>query len=77
MMTDAGMVSLTSVKRVLYRHGLKGHSVRRKRFLEKIQKSQMQFPDANMNKELNLWRHFMWSDENGTNTQKGDTHLKP
>ena len=65
MLAEAGKsVSLSTVKRVLYRHGLKGHSARKKPLLQKKKKkARLQFANAHRDKDLNFWRHFLWSDE--------------
>ncbi|KAI4873356.1 hypothetical protein NFI96_015959, partial [Prochilodus magdalenae] len=65
MMAEAGKsVSLSTVKRVLYRHGLKGHSARKKPLLQtKHKKARLMFANAHREKDLNFWRHVLWSDE--------------
>lgn len=65
MLAEAGKsVSLSTVKRVLYRHGLKGHSPRKKPLLQKKhKKARLQFANAHRDKDLNFWRHVLWSDE--------------
>ena len=65
MLAEAGKsVSLSTVKRVLYRHGLKGHSARKKPLLQKKhKKAKLQFANAHRDKDLNFWRHVLWSDE--------------
>ncbi|KAI4882745.1 hypothetical protein NFI96_026283 [Prochilodus magdalenae] len=65
MMAEAGKsVSLSTVKRVLYRHGLKGHSARKKPLLQtKHKKDRLMFANAHREKDLNFWRHVLWSDE--------------
>ncbi|KAL2099419.1 hypothetical protein ACEWY4_005899 [Coilia grayii] len=65
MMAEAGKsVSLSTVKRVLYRHGLKGHSARRKPLLQmKHKKARLEFANAHRGKDVNFWRRVLWSDE--------------
>lgn len=65
MMAEAGKsVSLSTVKRVLHQHGLKGHSARRKPFLQqKHKQARLQFANEHRGKDLNFWRHVLWSDE--------------
>ncbi|KAI4895016.1 hypothetical protein NFI96_005879 [Prochilodus magdalenae] len=65
MMAEAGKsVSLSTVKQVLYRHGLKGHSARKKPLLQtKHKKARLMFANAHREKDLNFWRHVLWSDE--------------
>ncbi|CDQ99003.1 unnamed protein product, partial [Oncorhynchus mykiss] len=61
MLEETGTkVSISTVKRVLYRHNLKGRSARRKRLL---QKSQTTFATANGDKDCTFWRNVYWSDE--------------
>uniref|UniRef100_A0AAR2L3C6 Transposase Tc1-like domain-containing protein n=1 Tax=Pygocentrus nattereri TaxID=42514 RepID=A0AAR2L3C6_PYGNA len=59
MLAEAGKsVSLSTVKRVLYRHGLKGHSTRKKPLLQKKhKKARLMFANAHRDKDLNFWRH--------------------
>lgn len=52
------------VKRVLYRHGLKGHSARKKPLLQKQhKKARLQFANTHRDKDPNFWRHVLCSDE--------------
>ena len=54
MLAEAGKsVSLSTVKRVLYRHGLKGHSARKKPLLQKRhKKARLQFANAHRDKDI-------------------------
>ena len=65
MLAEAGQsLSLSTVKRVLYGHGLKGHSARKKPLPQKKhKKAWLQFANAHRDKVLNLWKHILWSDE--------------
>ncbi|KAI4889187.1 hypothetical protein NFI96_032652 [Prochilodus magdalenae] len=76
MMAEAGKsVSLSTVKRVLYRHGLKGHSARKKPLLQtKHKKARLMFANAHREKDLNFWRHVLWSDETNDHRGTGALH---
>ena len=65
MMAEAGKkVSLSTVKQVLHRHGLKGYSARRKPLLlKKHKKARLQLAKIHQDKDLNFWRHVLWSEE--------------
>ena len=57
-------VSSSTVKPVLYQHGLKGHLVRKKSLLQKQHiKARLQFTNEHRDKDLIFWRHVLWSDE--------------
>lgn len=57
-------VSLSTLKRILYWHGLKGHAPRRKLLLQmKHKKARLHSANAHREKYLNFWRHVLWSDE--------------
>ena len=65
MLAEAGKsVSLSKVKRVLYRHGLKDHSAKKRPLLQKKhKKARLQFANAHRDKDLNFGRHVLWSDQ--------------
>ena len=65
MMAEAGkIVSISTVKRVLYQHGLKGPAARKKPLLQKKhKKARLMFANAHRNKDLNFWRHVPWPNE--------------
>lgn len=57
-------VSVSTVKRVLHRHGLRGCRARRKPLLQKQHlKAQLKFAADHMNKDKTFWRKVLWSDE--------------
>ena len=57
-------VSISTVKRVLYRHNLKGCSARKKPLLQnRHKKARLQFATAHGDKDLTFWRNVLWSDE--------------
>uniref|UniRef100_A0A8C9YTA2 Transposase Tc1-like domain-containing protein n=1 Tax=Sander lucioperca TaxID=283035 RepID=A0A8C9YTA2_SANLU len=61
MLAETGKtVSLSTVKRVLYHHELKGYSGRRKTLLQNHRKkARLQFATAHGDKNLDFWRHFL------------------
>ena len=64
MLEETGTkVSIATVKRVLYRHNLKGPSVRKKPLLQNCQKNtRLWFATAHGDKEHTFWRNVLWSD---------------
>ena len=57
-------VSMSTVKRVLYRHNLKGCSARNKPLLQTHhKKARLQFANTHGDKDRTFWRNFLWSDE--------------
>ena len=57
-------VSLSTVKRVLHRHGLRGCRARRKPLLQKQHlKARLKFAADHMDKGQGFWRKVLWSDE--------------
>ena len=56
-------VSISTVKRVLYPHNLKGRSARKKPLLQNRHKKRLQFATAHGNKDRTFWRHVLWTDE--------------
>jgi hypothetical protein len=57
-------VSISTVKRGLYRHNLKGRSARRKPLLQnRHKKARLRFATANGDKDRTFWRNVHWSDE--------------
>ena len=63
MLAETGK-TLSTVKQVLYHHELKGYSGRRKPLLQNHhKKARLQFATAHGDKNLNFWRHVLWSDE--------------
>jgi hypothetical protein len=57
-------VSISTVKRALYRHNLKGRSARKKPLLQTPhQKARLWFATALGDKDHTLWRNVLWSDE--------------
>uniref|UniRef100_A0AAZ3PNX5 Transposase Tc1-like domain-containing protein n=1 Tax=Oncorhynchus tshawytscha TaxID=74940 RepID=A0AAZ3PNX5_ONCTS len=60
----ATKVSLSTVKRVLYRHNLKGRSARKKPLLQNpLKKARLRFATAHGDKDHTFWRNVLWSDE--------------
>ena len=58
MLEETGTkVSISTVKRVLYRHNLKGCSK------TAIKKARLRFATAHGDKDLTFWRNVLWSDE--------------
>uniref|UniRef100_A0AAZ3Q756 Transposase Tc1-like domain-containing protein n=1 Tax=Oncorhynchus tshawytscha TaxID=74940 RepID=A0AAZ3Q756_ONCTS len=57
-------VSICTVKRVLYRHNLKGHSARKKPLLQnRYKKARLRFATAHGDKDGTFWRNVPWSDK--------------
>ncbi|CDQ62296.1 unnamed protein product [Oncorhynchus mykiss] len=57
-------VSIYIVKRVLYRHNLKGRSARKKPLLQnRHRKARLRFATAHGDKDCTFWRNVLWSDE--------------
>ena len=57
-------VSISTVKQVLYRHNMKGYSVRKKPLLQnRHKKARLRFATAHGDKDRTLWRNVLWSDE--------------
>jgi hypothetical protein len=65
MLEETGTkVSISTVKRVLYRHNLKGRSERKKPLLQnRHKKARLRFATAHGDKDHTLWRNVLWSDE--------------
>ncbi|CDQ71071.1 unnamed protein product [Oncorhynchus mykiss] len=65
MLVETGTkVSLSTVKRVLYRHNLKGHLARKKPLLQNLhKKARLRFATAHGDKDSTFWRNVLWSDE--------------
>ena len=65
MLEETGTkVSIHTVKRVLYRHNLKGRSARQKSLLQnRHKKARLRFATAHENKDHTFWRNVLWSDE--------------
>uniref|UniRef100_A0AAZ3QPN2 Transposase Tc1-like domain-containing protein n=1 Tax=Oncorhynchus tshawytscha TaxID=74940 RepID=A0AAZ3QPN2_ONCTS len=65
MLEETGTkVSISTVKRVLYRHNLKGYSIRKKPLLQNHnKKARLRFATANGDKDRTFWRNVLWSDE--------------
>ena len=59
---ESQTASLSTLKPVLYRHGLRGHSVRTKPLLHKSNTKKTDY-SLQRHKELNFWKHVLWSDE--------------
>ncbi|CDQ86346.1 unnamed protein product [Oncorhynchus mykiss] len=65
MLEETGTkVSISTVKRVLYRHNLKGRSARKKPLLQnRHKKDRLRFATSHGDKDLTFWRNVLWSDE--------------
>jgi hypothetical protein len=65
MLEETGTkVSISTVKRVLYRHNLKGRSARKKPLLQnRHKKDRLRFATAHGDKDHTFWRNILWSDE--------------
>ena len=65
MLEETGTkVSISTVKRVLYRHNLKGRSARKKPLLQnRHKKARLWFATAHGDKDRTFWRNVLWSDE--------------
>ena len=68
MLEETGTkISISTVKRVLYRHNLKGRSARKKPLLQnRHKKARLRFATAHGDKVCTFWRNFLWSDETKT-----------
>ena len=64
MLEETGTkVSISTVKRVLYGHNLKG-SARKKPLLQNShKKARLRFATAHGDKDSTFWRNVLWSDE--------------
>ena len=57
-------LSISTVKRVLYRHNLKVRSARKKPLLQNHhKKARLRFATAHGDKDRTFWRNVLWSDE--------------
>ena len=57
-------VSISTAKRVLYRHNLKGRSAKKKPLLQNWhKKARLRFATAHGDKDRTFWRNFLWSNE--------------
>ena len=65
MLEETGTkVSISSVKRVLYRYNLKGRSARKKPLPQnRHEKDRLWFATAHGDKDRTFWRNVLWSDE--------------
>ena len=65
ILEEAGTkVSKSTVKRVLYRHNLKGRSARKKPLLQnRHKKARLRFATAYGDKDRTFWRNVFWFDE--------------
>uniref|UniRef100_A0AAZ3RE02 Transposase Tc1-like domain-containing protein n=1 Tax=Oncorhynchus tshawytscha TaxID=74940 RepID=A0AAZ3RE02_ONCTS len=65
MLEETGTkVSISTVKRVQYRHNLKGHSARMNPLLQNChKKARLWFATAHGDKDCTFWRNVLWSDE--------------
>jgi hypothetical protein len=65
MLEETGTkVSISTEKRVLYRHNLKGRSARKKPLLQNHHiKARLRFAIAHGDKDRSFWRNVLWSDE--------------
>ena len=65
MLEETGTkVFISTVKRVLYRHKLKGRSARKKPLLQnRHKKGRLRFATAHGDKDRTFWRNVLWSDE--------------
>ena len=65
MLEETGTkVSISTVKRVLYRYNLKGRSARKKPLLQNChKKARLRFAIAHEDKDCTFWRNVLWSDE--------------
>ena len=64
MLEETGTkVSISTVKRVLYRHNLKGRSARKKPLLQNRHKARLRFATAHGDKYHTFWRNVLWSEE--------------
>ena len=65
MLEETGTkVSISTVKRVLYRQNLNGRSARKKPLLQNHhEKARLRFATADGDKDHTFWRNVLWSDE--------------
>ena len=65
MLEETGTkVSISTVKRVLYWHNLKGRSARKKPLLQNHHKNaRLRFATAHEDKDHTFWRNVLWSEE--------------
>ena len=65
MLEETGTkVSISTVKRVLYRHNLKGRSAWKKPLLQNRHKNiRLRFATAHVDKDRTFWRNVLWSEE--------------
>ena len=65
MLEETGTkVSISTVKQVLYRHNLTGHSARKKPLLQNRHKNvRLRFATVHGDKDRTFWRNVLWSDE--------------
>ena len=65
MLEETGTkVSISTAKRVLYRHNMKGRSARKRPLLQNChKKARVQFATAHGDKDRTFWRNVLWSDE--------------
>ena len=65
MLEETGSkVSISTVKRVLYRHNLKGRSARKKWLLQiRHKKARLRFATAHSDRYRTFWRNILWFDE--------------
>ena len=65
MLEETGTkVSISKVKRVLYRHNLEGCSARKKPLFQNChKKDRLRFATAHGDKDCTFWRNVLWSDE--------------
>ena len=65
MLKETGTkVSISTVKRVLYRYNLKCHSARKKPLLQNLRKkARLRFATAHGDKDCTFRRNVLWSDE--------------
>jgi hypothetical protein len=57
-------ISISTVKRVLYQHNIKGCSARKKSLLQNQHKKvRLWFATAHGDKDHTFWRNVLWSDE--------------
>ena len=65
MLEETGTkVSISTVKRVPYRHNLKGRSARKKPLLQnRHKKARLRVATAHGDKDRTFWRNVLWPDE--------------
>ena len=57
-------MSISTAKRVLYQHNLKGLLARKKPLLQnRHKKARLRFANAHGDKDRTFWRNVLWSDE--------------